>query len=206
VNRARKKLGPLQSVRIPTDLGEFAAAFTDQGLAELCFPDRASVLDEFAGSPSAKAVQQTTQTLLAILSGNAPKRFPVMDLSGGTEFQFAVWQSMLRIPFGKTKSYGEIAQDIDNPNAVRAVGAACGANPVPVIVPCHRVLSAGGMGGFSAGIKWKHRLLGIEGVLTPTLSETLGVRIEELLGQPRPRRPAQKHRPESPRMPRPHAP
>jgi methylated-DNA-[protein]-cysteine S-methyltransferase len=169
MNRARKKLGQLQSVRILTELGEFAAAFTADGLAELCFPDRANVLDEFAGSPSAKAVQQTTKTLLAILSGKHPKRFPILDLSGGTEFQQSVWQSMLRIPIGKTKSYGEIALDINNPNAVRAVGAACGANPVPVIVPCHRVLSAGGMGGFSAGMKWKHRLLGIEGVLTPGL-------------------------------------
>jgi O-6-methylguanine DNA methyltransferase len=71
----------------------------------------------------------------------------------------------LKISLGKTKSYGEIAAAIGNPKAVRAVGGACGANPVPVLVPCHRVLAANNkLGGFSSGLDWKRKLLAYEGV------------------------------------------
>lgn len=72
---------------------------------------------------------------------------------------------MLRIPPGETRSYGEIAAALGQPLASRAVGGACGANPIPVLVPCHRVLAANGrLGGFSGGLDWKRRLLAIEGV------------------------------------------
>jgi len=71
---------------------------------------------------------------------------------------------MLDIPPGQTRSYGEIARAIGNPKAVRAVGGACGANPIPVLVPCHRVLAAHRkIGGFSSGLDWKRQLLAIEG-------------------------------------------
>ena len=74
---------------------------------------------------------------------------------------------MLKISTGKTKSYGEIASAIGKPKAVRAVGGACGANPVPVLVPCHRVLAANKkLGGFSGGLDWKRSLLAREGVKT----------------------------------------
>jgi O-6-methylguanine DNA methyltransferase len=72
---------------------------------------------------------------------------------------------MRRISCGQTQSYGEIAKAIGKPKAVRAVGGACGANPIPVLVPCHRVLAAGGkIGGFSGGLDWKRKLLAREGV------------------------------------------
>lgn len=72
---------------------------------------------------------------------------------------------MLGIPRGETKSYGEIAMELHRPLASRAVGGACGANPIPVLVPCHRVLAANGrLGGFSGGLEWKRRLLAIEGI------------------------------------------
>lgn len=72
---------------------------------------------------------------------------------------------MLRIPRGATMSYGEIAAKLNNPRASRAVGGACGANPIPLLVPCHRVLAANGrLGGFSGGLDWKRRLLAIEGI------------------------------------------
>lgn len=72
---------------------------------------------------------------------------------------------MLKIPAGKTKSYGEIATAIKNPKAVRAVGGACGANPIPVLVPCHRILAANKkIGGFSGGLDWKRSLLAREGI------------------------------------------
>ena len=72
---------------------------------------------------------------------------------------------MQEIPFGQTRSYGEIARAIGRPKGMRAVGGACGANPIPVLVPCHRVLAAKGkLGGFSGGLDWKRTLLEREGV------------------------------------------
>jgi methylated-DNA-[protein]-cysteine S-methyltransferase len=82
----------------------------------------------------------------------------------GTAFQHAVWQAMAEIPAGQVRCYGDIARQIGKPLAARAVGAACGANPVPYLVPCHRVVAAGGkLGGFSGGAGVKERLLWAEG-------------------------------------------
>ena len=82
----------------------------------------------------------------------------------GTAFQRAVWQALLRIPAGSTRSYGEIARTINTPQAVRAVGAAVGKNPLGVIVPCHRVIgSTGALTGFAAGLDRKTALLELEG-------------------------------------------
>ena len=107
----------------------------------------------------------TEAALKNILAGRAAKNLPPLDLSGGTEFQQAVWRELRKISLGKTKSYGEIAQAIGKARAVRAVGGACGANPIPVLVPCHRVLAAHGkIGGFGGGLDWKRRLLAREGV------------------------------------------
>ncbi|MEM7225978.1 MAG: methylated-DNA--[protein]-cysteine S-methyltransferase [Pseudomonadota bacterium] len=88
----------------------------------------------------------------------------------GSAFQRAVWSAMCRIPPGQTASYGDLADEIGN--VPRAVGLACGANPIPIIIPCHRVLAAGGrMGGFSGGggVETKRKLLEHEGALPPSL-------------------------------------
>ena len=104
----------------------------------------------------------TADALKKILAGNEPKKLPPLDLNG-TEFQKCVWNELRKISPGKTKSYGEIAAAIGRPKAVRAVGGACGANPVPVLVPCHRVLAANQkLGGFSGGLDWKRSLLARE--------------------------------------------
>jgi methylated-DNA-[protein]-cysteine S-methyltransferase len=85
-----------------------------------------------------------------------------LDLNG-TPFQERVWRQLLRIPYGATRSYGELARAVGRPGAARAVGQACGANPVPIVVPCHRVIAAGGaLGGYGAGRKLKRRLLDLE--------------------------------------------
>ena len=106
----------------------------------------------------------TGTALKYILAGRKPKSLPPLDLAG-TEFQKSVWSALRKISFGKTKSYGEIARAIGRPRAVRAVGGACGANPVPVLIPCHRVLAANNkLGGFSGGLDWKRSLLKREGV------------------------------------------
>jgi len=91
--------------------------------------------------------------------GNVP-----LDPSG-TPFQLEVWAAAREIPFGHTRTYGEIARAIGKPGGARAVGGALGANPVPLLVPCHRVLAAGGrLGGFSSGLDVKRALLGLERV------------------------------------------
>ena len=107
----------------------------------------------------------TAAALKAVLAGRAAKTLPPLDWSGKTEFQKSVWRALRKIRRGQTKSYGEIACAIGRPKAVRAVGGACGANPIPVLVPCHRVLAANGkIGGFSGGLNRKRELLAREGV------------------------------------------
>ena len=87
----------------------------------------------------------------------------------GTEFQKQVWLALREIPFGQTRSYGQIGRRIGMPTASRAVGAANGRNPIPIIVPCHRVIGANGtLTGFGGGLANKSLLLAIEGVTVPT--------------------------------------
>ena len=81
----------------------------------------------------------------------------------GTPFQQTVWKQLQEIPYGKTISYSQLARDIHHPKACRAVGSANGKNPIPIIIPCHRVIAAdGGLGGYSSGLDIKKQLLGIE--------------------------------------------
>ncbi len=83
----------------------------------------------------------------------------------GTEFQRSVWQALVDVPYGATATYRDIAMRINRPKASRAVGQAVGANPLLVIVPCHRIVASNGIGGFSAGIDIKIKLLAAEKVL-----------------------------------------
>jgi O-6-methylguanine DNA methyltransferase len=85
-----------------------------------------------------------------------------LDLRG-TAFQRAVWEADRRIPYGQTRTYGEIARAIGKPKAVRGVGGANGRNPVPLFVPCHRIVAKGGLGGFTGGLHHKRKLLALEG-------------------------------------------
>jgi O-6-methylguanine DNA methyltransferase len=85
-----------------------------------------------------------------------------LDLRG-TRFQLQVWRAVTKIPYGETRTYAQIASQIGNPKATRAVGGANGRNPAPIIVPCHRVVATGGgLGGYSAGLDFKSRLLALE--------------------------------------------
>jgi methylated-DNA-[protein]-cysteine S-methyltransferase len=89
----------------------------------------------------------------------------------GTDFQLRVWRELERIPYGETRSYSQIAAAIGTPQAVRAVGAANGANPIPIVVPCHRVIGAGGkLVGYGGGLPLKRRLLELEGALALPLA------------------------------------
>jgi len=85
------------------------------------------------------------------------------DLSGRADFHLRIWKEMYAIPFGKTATYAEIARAAGSPKAFRACGQACGANPIVLFIPCHRVVSATGLGGFSSGLEWKKLFLAAEG-------------------------------------------
>jgi len=156
---------------IPTRDGRFMARYSEKGLAGLNFPNAKAFVapKRSEGGPvptKIRAWHRATETALKnILAGRKPKNLPSLDLAG-TEFQMNVWSALRKISSGKTKSYGEIARAIGKPKAVRAVGGACGANPVPVLVPCHRVLAANKkLGGFSGGLDWKRSLLKREGIV-----------------------------------------
>jgi O-6-methylguanine DNA methyltransferase len=89
-----------------------------------------------------------------------------LDLQGGTDFQRQVWEIVKQIPYGTSRTYGQIAAEINNPMAVRAVGAANGANPLPIVIPCHRVVRTGGkLGGYGGGLDIKDKLLQLERIV-----------------------------------------
>ena len=146
---------------ISTRDGQFIARYSENGLAGLEFPSRRQA--ETVASASAQIRRWHRMTVAALdraLAGRAPRVLPPLDLSAGTAFQQRVWNALLKIPRGETRSYGELAQSLRNPRACRAVGSACGANPIPVLVPCHRVLAANHkLGGYSGGLDWKKKLL-----------------------------------------------
>jgi methylated-DNA-[protein]-cysteine S-methyltransferase len=102
----------------------------------------------------------------AYLDGRArPFNLP-LDLEGQPRFRRKVWEVLQTIPYGRVRSYGWVARKIGKPKAARAVGGACGANPVPLLVPCHRVIAGdGSLGGFSGGLGVKKRLLRLEGTI-----------------------------------------
>jgi methylated-DNA-[protein]-cysteine S-methyltransferase len=161
---------PLRArARIDTPAGAMTALATADGLAALVFDsDRhhPGPFDHVALDDQHRHVRAARDWLAAYWRGEDPSpSAPALDLHG-TPFQRAVWQVLLRIPAGHTRTYGEVAREIGSRAAPRATGAAIGRNPVAVLVPCHRVIGAGGsLTGYAAGLALKQLLLQHEGVL-----------------------------------------
>ena len=161
---------PVRTAVRPCSLGLAAVAVGDAGVrVVLLGDDEAALVDEMAaqlcGDPTVAAADEDPDVaaVLAAVEGHRTP-LPPVDLRG-TAFQLDVWAALQRVPAGRTVSYAELAADAGHPTAVRAVGSACGANPVAVIVPCHRVLRAdGALGGFRCGTDRKIALLTREGV------------------------------------------
>lgn len=152
---------------IETPIGPMKAAFDDRGkLRELSFGG----LDPRATAPLAPKAQREAYRFLvkqleAYFIMNL-RTFTVPLDPQGTEFQRRVWEELLQIPYGRTLSYLQIAQRLGDDNAVRAVGAAVGANPIAILVPCHRVIgSDGSLTGYAGGLDKKEALLKLEGAL-----------------------------------------
>lgn len=112
--------------------------------------------------PDKEGLHGVGEQLSKYLSGELRQFTFTLDYTG-TPFQVQVWKALQGIPYGETRTYGDIARAIDNPKAVRAVGRANGANPLALAIPCHRVIAAGGgLGGFAGGLECKHFLLELE--------------------------------------------
>ena len=148
---------------LDTPIGELLLAGEDEALAMIGFP-KGSMRREpepdwiFNEKPLANARKQ----LQEYFAGERREFALPLKLSG-TEFQVSVLEALLDIPYGQTTSYGEIARRIGRPKAVRAVGAANGRNPIPIVVPCHRVIgSTGDLTGFGGGLDTKEALLRLE--------------------------------------------
>ncbi|MEV6342050.1 methylated-DNA--[protein]-cysteine S-methyltransferase [Actinoplanes sp. NPDC051851] len=117
----------------------------------------------FGARPGESTDHPAAQQLRAYFAGELTDFSVPVEMRGGSEFERAVWGEIAKIPYGEMVTYGAIATALGDPGAARAVGTACNHNPVPVIVPCHRVVGAGGkMVGFGGGLDRKRRLLELE--------------------------------------------
>ncbi len=116
---------------------------------------------------AASMVKEAQAQLLSYLDGSRHEFSLPVDWSVGTPFQRKVWKAITRIPYGRVRSYQWVALRVGGKQYARAVGMALGANPVPIVVPCHRIIAYdGSLGGFSCGLPMKRRLLSLEGTLT----------------------------------------
>jgi len=150
---------------IETPIGPLLAVADEDGLRRIFFPDRKGRAHE----PEAGWVRDPgafgplREQLTEYFAGRR-RTFSLKLAPAGTEFQQATWQALVLIPYGETISYAELARRIGRPAASRAVGAANGANPLPIVVPCHRVIGAdGSLTGFGGGLPIKRALLELEG-------------------------------------------
>lgn len=158
---------------VDSPLGPLLIAATGKGICRLSFDDDVESLRR--AFPNAALVEDDG-AMAALIEGalaaiEQPEAAPELPIDvHGTAFQEAVWRELRKIPLGETRSYADIAAAIGQPGAVRAVGTANGANPVAVLVPCHRVIrSDGSLGGYGGGIERKRKLLDAEGVKTTLL-------------------------------------
>ena len=152
-------------------------AASERGIQSIVLPkpSRQAVQDEFAlrqeqssfrDGTDAKLLDDAQAQLLEFVAGRRRKLDFSLDLSVGTPFQRQVWRAILRIPYGRVRSYRWVADRVGGAQYARAVGNALGANPVPIIVPCHRVVTNdGALGGFTGGLPIKRKLLELEGTL-----------------------------------------
>jgi AraC family transcriptional regulator, regulatory protein of adaptative response / methylated-DNA-[protein]-cysteine methyltransferase len=166
--RARGKGQRIRFSSFATPLGTALVAATDKGVCAVKLGRDATELERLLAEefPAAELAREPLRELkdkvLGFIAGEASLARVPLDIRG-TVFQRRVWEVLRRIPRGETRTYGEIAKAIGAPTAVRAVGSACGANPVALVVPCHRaVRTDGGLGGYAWGLPTKRRLLELE--------------------------------------------
>jgi methylated-DNA-[protein]-cysteine S-methyltransferase len=163
----------MKSIVFQTNFGWMAAVFSEGKVAKIILPQKKQEhIKRLLGRQrskkdnTSKALSRLEWDITMYLSGENVifSRYRTRP-DAGTTFQQRVWHATAEIAPGKTKTYGEIARIVGSPNAARAVGAALKANPTPLLVPCHRVVSSKGLGGYAGGKDLKRKLLELEGAL-----------------------------------------
>lgn len=156
------------TARCPSPVGELTLVASDSGLAAILWEDDDPARVRLAPrveTPDHPVLRETARQLGQYFAGERWAFDLPLDFHG-TDFQKAVWQALLAIPFGETRSYAEIARAVGRPTAFRAVGAANGRNPISIVAPCHRVIGTNGaLTGFAGGIEAKRTLLTLEGLM-----------------------------------------
>jgi O-6-methylguanine DNA methyltransferase len=171
-NREKGIVNTLYSQELESSVGTLVVSGSPKGICRICFSvqssaDSSSWFNRHFSCLPEKGVQPTVHKAIGQLAGYFEGKRGAFELPldlRGTPFQLQVWNELLRIPYGETVSYGEVASRIGNPRASQAVGAAVGRNPVPIVVPCHRVIGQdGSLVGFAGGLATKEKLLELEG-------------------------------------------
>lgn len=161
----------MRATTFKTAWGWVEIAVSEKGITSIDLSPakrRGSSRQEEVGEHDATAalIEEARTQLLAYIQGTRRDFSLPVDLSAGTSFQRKVWKTIARIPYGRVRSYQWVASRVGGKRYARAVGMALGANPVPIVVPCHRIIAHdGSLGGFSCGLPVKRRLLKLEGTL-----------------------------------------
>jgi methylated-DNA-[protein]-cysteine S-methyltransferase len=161
--KIKSRMSPIFYTQIESPVGPLILAADSTGLLEIRFVNgRHSAKLKSSWHEDSTPLQPAIDQLRAYFAG----QLEIFDLSlspEGTPFQKTVWRNLCDIPYGETISYGEIAHRIGNPKASRAVGLANGSNPIPIVIPCHRVIGANGkLTGYGGGLPIKQKLLALE--------------------------------------------
>ncbi|HET6739724.1 MAG TPA: methylated-DNA--[protein]-cysteine S-methyltransferase [Kribbella sp.] len=146
---------------VDSPIGDLTLAVDETGLCRLHFggTDRPQDNDPL--------LSEAAEQLKAYFAGELQEFTVPLSIRGGSDFERAVWQQLTRIPYGEMQTYGDVAKIVGDVGAARAVGTACNRNPIAIVVPCHRVVGAGGkMVGFGGGIPTKRHLLELEARIT----------------------------------------
>ncbi len=150
---------------VDSPIGKLKLIASDRGLMAVIWQNDNTIdarWGELVENPANRILADAERQLGEYFAGKRETFSVALDMRG-TSFQKDVWEALRSIPFGETRSYGDIAKQLGNPKATRAVGAANGRNPIPIIVPCHRVIgSTGKLTGFGGGLEMKARLLELE--------------------------------------------
>ena len=177
VVRLRRQLVTIYYASFHADIPgrEVFVAATNEGICRITFGNERAFLKELKSIYKYSLILKDEEQLKPVVSelsnyfSGIPTEFTFKLNLSGTDFQKRVWKALLNIPYGKTASYKDVAVMIGAPHAVRAVGGACGRNPVPIIIPCHRVISSdGSIGGYSGGLRIKKALLKLETLQSTT--------------------------------------
>ena len=172
----------IHTARFDSPIGALTVASSEQGLAYVVLPranGRGLVGWQRRHAPESKLAsgyepnRESIGQILEFLEGKRQEFDLPLDLRG-TPFQLAVYQQVASIPYGESRSYADVAQSVGRPNAVRAVGAANGANPIALVIPCHRVVaSSGQLQGYAGGLDLKAKLLAMESAASPAQGSLL---------------------------------